>query len=96
MLPLGYEQQTPVITQTWMGQAACLLLDEVLAGLITITSAPLQARLSALKTTGVTIVITEQPLPFITSLADHISVLVNRATQYIGSMTERLTNTVST
>ncbi len=26
-LPLGCEQQTPALTQTWMGQSACLLLN---------------------------------------------------------------------
>jgi hypothetical protein len=51
-LPLGCEQQTPVITQTWMGQAACLLLDERLAGLTSIASETLHAGLSALKATA--------------------------------------------
>ena len=60
---LGCEQQTPVMTQTWMGQSACLLLDELLAGLTFIASETLHAGLSALKATGATIVIAEQPLP---------------------------------
>jgi branched-chain amino acid transport system ATP-binding protein len=86
----------PPVRPTWMGQSACLLLDELLAGLTSIASETLHAGLSALKATGATIVIAEQPLPFIASLADQVSVLVNEATRYIGSMTELLANTVST
>jgi len=61
---LGCEQQTPVMTQTWMGQSTCLLLDELLAGLTSIASETLHAGLSTLKTTGATIMIAEQPLSF--------------------------------
>jgi ABC-type branched-subunit amino acid transport system ATPase component len=83
-----------------MGQSICLLLDflldELLAGLTSLASETLHAGLSASKATGATIMIAEQPLPCIASLADHVSVLVNEATRYIGSMTELLANTVST
>jgi ABC-type branched-subunit amino acid transport system ATPase component len=88
------------MTQTWMGQSTCLLLDllldELLAGLTSIASETLHAGLSALKATGTTSVIAEQPLPIIASLADHVSVLVNEATRSIESMTELPANTIST
>jgi branched-chain amino acid transport system ATP-binding protein len=86
----GGEQQMLAIARTLMGQPACLLLDEPAEGLAPLVVETLQAQLHALKATGTTIVIAEQHLPLVVSLADRAYLLVHGAIRYAGSMTDVL------
>jgi branched-chain amino acid transport system ATP-binding protein len=88
----GGEQQMLAIARTLMGQPACLLLDEPAEGLAPLIVETLQGQLHALKATGATIVIAEQRLPFVASLADRAYILVNGVIQHTGSMTDILAN----
>ncbi|RMF89429.1 MAG: ABC transporter ATP-binding protein [Nitrospinota bacterium] len=87
----GGEQQMLAIARTLMGNPVCLLLDEPTSGLAPLVVESLQERIQTLKQNGYTILMAEQHLAFVTSLADRAYVLVKGEIRYQGSMHDLLT-----
>jgi branched-chain amino acid transport system ATP-binding protein len=88
----GGEQQMLTIARTLMGSPHVLLLDEPSEGLAPLVVQMLGEQLGGLKETGLTMILAEQNVHFVSELGDRVYVLEKGAVRYQGSMTAFLAN----
>jgi branched-chain amino acid transport system ATP-binding protein len=88
----GGEQQMLTIARTLMGHPTVLLLDEPSEGLAPLVVQTLAEQLARLKGTGLTMLVAEQNVHFVSGLGDRVYVLENGMVHYQGGMTEFLAN----
>ncbi|MGH7395749.1 MAG: ABC transporter ATP-binding protein, partial [Candidatus Methylomirabilales bacterium] len=88
----GGEQQMLALARTLMGNPELLLLDEPSAGLAPPMAQALREHLRALKAGGRTILVAEQNVKFLASLADRAYVLEKGQIVYDGPMAPLVTN----
>ena len=86
----GGEQQMLTIARTLMGDPAVLLLDEPSEGLAPLVVETLRQQLEHLKRSGLTIVLAEQNVRFVSELGDRVYILEKGMVRYQGSMAEFL------
>jgi branched-chain amino acid transport system ATP-binding protein len=86
----GGEQQMLTIARTLMGNPAILLLDEPSEGLAPLVVETLREQLAHLKQSGLTIVLAEQNVRFVSELGDRVYILEKGMVRYQGSMAEFL------
>jgi branched-chain amino acid transport system ATP-binding protein len=82
----GGEQQMLTIARTLMGNPKILLLDEPSEGLAPLVVENLRAQLHRLKASGLTIVLAEQNVRFVSELGDRVYILEKGMARYEGSM----------
>ena len=82
----GGEQQMLTIARTLMGSPDVLLLDEPSEGLAPLVVQMLGEQLNGLKATGLTMILAEQNVHFVSDLGDRVYVLEKGAVCYHGSM----------
>ena len=82
----GGEQQMLTIARTLMGNPEILLLDEPSEGLAPIVVETLREQLGRLKASGLTIVLAEQNVRFVSDLGDRVYILEKGTVRYQGSM----------
>jgi branched-chain amino acid transport system ATP-binding protein len=82
----GGEQQMLTIARTLMGNPEILLLDEPSEGLAPIVVDTLREQLGRLKASGLTIVLAEQNVRFVSDLGDRVYILEKGMVRYQGSM----------
>ena len=80
------------IARTLMGGPEVLLLDEPSEGLAPLVVETLEAQLRRLKAGGLTMMLTEQSIRFVSELGDRVYILENGTVRYEGSMPEFLGN----
>ena len=78
------------IARTLMGDPAVLLLDEPSEGLAPLVVETLRQQLAHLKRSGLTIVLAEQNVRFVSELGDRVYILEKGMVRYQGSMAEFL------
>jgi branched-chain amino acid transport system ATP-binding protein len=88
----GGEQQMLTIARTLMGRPTLLLLDEPSEGLAPLVVQTLSEQLARLKDTGLTMLVAEQNVHFVSGLGDRVYILENGTVHYQGAMTEFLAN----
>ncbi len=86
----GGEQQMLTIARTLMGNPEVLLLDEPSEGLAPLVVEMLEEQLRGLKAAGLTIMLTEQSVRFVSNLGDRVYILENGTVRYRGTMREFL------
>ena len=86
----GGEQQMLTIARTLMGSPDILLLDEPSEGLAPLVVETLEEQLARLKARGLTMVVTEQNVRFVSALGDRVYILEKGTVRYQGSMAEFL------
>ena len=86
----GGEQQMLTIARTLMGNPEILLLDEPSEGLAPLVVDTLRQQLGRLKASGLTIVLAEQNVRFVSELGDRVYILEKGMVRYQGSMAEFL------
>jgi len=86
----GGEQQMLTIARTLMGNPEILLLDEPSEGLAPLVVENLRQQLGRLKASGLTIVLAEQNVRFVSELGDRVYILEKGMVRYQGSMAEFL------
>src|SRR5262249_62139389 len=86
----GGEQQMLTIARTLMGSPEVLLLDEPSEGLAPLVVEMLEEQLRHLKAEGLTMILTEQNVAFVSELGDRVYILENGTLRYEGSMTSFL------
>ena len=82
----GGEQQMLTIARTLMGSPRLLLLDEPSEGLAPLVVDMLREQLGRLKRTGLTMILAEQNIRFVSDLGDRVYILENGMVKYQGSM----------
>ena len=90
----GGEQQMLAIARTLMGNPAFLLLDEPSEGLSPLIIEQLARTILALKSEGLTILISEQNLHFAAHIADQAIIIEKGCIRYSGTMEELRGNEV--
>jgi branched-chain amino acid transport system ATP-binding protein len=88
----GGEQQMLTIARTLMGSPDLLLLDEPSEGLAPLVVESLRQQLGRLKASGLTLVLAEQNVRFVSELGTRVYILENGMVRYRGSMAEFLAN----
>jgi branched-chain amino acid transport system ATP-binding protein len=88
----GGEQQMLTIARTLMGSPDVLLLDEPSEGLAPLVVQMLREQLDGLKQTGITMILAEQNVHFVSELGDRVYILEKGMVRYQGSMTAFLAN----
>jgi branched-chain amino acid transport system ATP-binding protein len=86
----GGEQQMLTIARTLMGSPALLLLDEPSEGLAPLVVQMLAEQLARLKATGLTMLVAEQNVHFVSELGDRVYILEKGTVRYQGGMAEFL------
>jgi branched-chain amino acid transport system ATP-binding protein len=86
----GGEQQMLTIARTLMGNPKILLLDEPSEGLAPLVVETLRVQLARLKQSGLTMVLTEQNVRFVSELGDRVYILEKGMVRWHSSMTEFL------
>ena len=82
----GGEQQMLTIARTLMGNPEVLLLDEPSEGLAPLVVENLRQQLGRLRASGLTIVLAEQNVRFVSELGDRVYILEKGMVRYQGSM----------
>jgi len=82
----GGEQQMLTIARTLMGNPRILLLDEPSEGLAPLVVETLRAQLGRLKDSGLTMVLTEQNVRFVSELGDRVYILEKGMVRWNSSM----------
>ena len=90
----GGEQQMLAIARTLMGNPAFLLLDEPSEGLSPLILEQMANTILALKSEGLTILISEQNLHFAAHIANQATVIEKGRIRYSGTMEELRSNAV--
>jgi branched-chain amino acid transport system ATP-binding protein len=88
----GGEQQMLTIARTLMGNPDILLLDEPSEGLAPIVVETLRVQLRRLKASGLTILLAEQNVRFVSDLGDRVYILEKGMVRYQGPMAGFLTD----
>jgi branched-chain amino acid transport system ATP-binding protein len=88
----GGEQQMLTIARTLMGNPDVLLLDEPSEGLAPLVVEMLRQQLGRLRASGLTIVLAEQNVRFVSDLGDRVYILEKGMVRYEGSMAAFLTD----
>jgi branched-chain amino acid transport system ATP-binding protein len=88
----GGQQQMLTIARTLMGNPELLLLDEPAEGLAPLIVDMLRDTVAQLKSTGLSIVLAEQNLEFVLSLADRVYILEKGEVRYTGVPSELRAN----
>jgi branched-chain amino acid transport system ATP-binding protein len=88
----GGEQQMLAVGRTLMGNPSLLLLDEPVEGVAPIIVKDLGKRLRTLKELGLTILFSEQNVPFATAIADRGYVIEKGRIRFEGTMAELSAN----
>jgi len=88
----GGEQQMLTIARTLMGSPSVLLLDEPSEGLAPLVVEMLAAQLARLKGTGLTMLLAEQNVHFVSELGDRVYILEKGTVRYQGTMPEFVAN----
>jgi branched-chain amino acid transport system ATP-binding protein len=88
----GGEQQMLTIARTLMGNPDVLLLDEPSEGLAPLVVEMLGEQLGGLKRTGLTMIVAEQNVHFVSELGDRVYILEKGMVRYQGTMAEFLAN----
>ena len=86
----GGEQQMLTIARTLMGNPRILLLDEPSEGLAPLVVETLRAQLGRLKQSGLTMVLTEQNVRFVSELGDRVYILEKGMVRWNSSMADFL------
>ena len=86
----GGEQQMLTIARTLMGSPDVLLLDEPSEGLAPLVVETLRQQLARLKNAGLTMVLAEQNVRFVSELGTRVYILENGMVRYRGAMAEFL------
>ena len=86
----GGEQQMLTIARTLMGNPEILLLDEPSEGLAPLVVEMLRQQLGRLKGSGLTIVLAEQNVRFVSELGDRVYILEKGMVRHEGSMAQFL------
>jgi len=86
----GGEQQMLTIARTLMGNPEVLLLDEPSEGLAPLVVDNLRQQLGRLKASGLTIVLAEQNVRFVSELGDRVYILEKGMVRYQGTMMQFL------
>jgi len=82
----GGEQQMLTIARTLMGNPEILLLDEPSEGLAPLVVENLRQQLGRLKASGLTMVLAEQNVRFVSDLGDRVYIIEKGMVRYQGSM----------
>ena len=82
----GGEQQMLTIARTLMGNPRILLLDEPSEGLAPLVVEALREQLGRLKASGLTLVLAEQNVRFVSDLGERVYILEKGTVRYEGSM----------
>ena len=82
----GGEQQMLTIARTLMGNPDILLLDEPSEGLAPLVVENLRQQLGRLKASGLTMVLAEQNVRFVSDLGDRVYIIEKGMVRYQGSM----------
>ena len=82
----GGEQQMLTIARTLMGSPDVLLLDEPSEGLAPLVVEMLRAQLARLKESGLTMILAEQNVRFVSGLGERVYILEKGMVRYQGSM----------
>jgi branched-chain amino acid transport system ATP-binding protein len=88
----GGEQQMLTIARTLMGNPSLLLLDEPSEGLAPLVVEMLATQLAGLKGTGLTMLVAEQNVHFVSELGDRVYVLEKGMVRYEGAMADFVAN----
>jgi branched-chain amino acid transport system ATP-binding protein len=88
----GGEQQMLTIARTLMGNPSLLLLDEPSEGLAPLVVEMLATQLAGLKGTGLTMLVAEQNVHFVSELGDRVYVLEKGMVRYEGTMPDFVAN----
>jgi branched-chain amino acid transport system ATP-binding protein len=86
----GGEQQMLTIARTLMGNPEILLLDEPSEGLAPLVVEMLRQQLGRLRASGLTIVLAEQNVRFVSDLGDRVYILEKGAVRHESSMAQFL------
>src|SRR4029450_7358411 len=86
----GGQQQMLTIARTLMGDPEILLLDEPSEGLAPLVVETLREQLARLKASGLTLVLAEQNVRFVSELGDRAYILEKGSVRYEGTMAEFL------
>jgi branched-chain amino acid transport system ATP-binding protein len=84
----GGEQQMLAIARTLMGNPSCILLDEPSEGLAPLIVDQMAAAIRQLKSSGVSVLLSEQNLRFAGAVADRAYVIEKGRTRFAGTMAE--------
>jgi branched-chain amino acid transport system ATP-binding protein len=88
----GGEQQMLTIARTLMGNPSLLLLDEPSEGLAPLVVETLATQLAGLKATGLTMLVAEQNVHFVSELGDRVYILEKGMVRYEGTMPDFVAN----
>jgi branched-chain amino acid transport system ATP-binding protein len=88
----GGEQQMLTIARTLMGNPSLLLLDEPSEGLAPLVVEMLATQLAGLRGTGLTMLVAEQNVHFVSELGDRVYVLEKGMVRYQGTMAQFVAN----
>jgi branched-chain amino acid transport system ATP-binding protein len=84
----GGEQQMLTIARTLMGNPTCLLLDEPSEGIAPVIVEQMAATILKIKKQGVTVVLSEQNLPFARLVADRAIIIESGEKRFDGTFAE--------
>ncbi len=88
----GGEQQMLTIARTLMGNPSCLLLDEPSEGLAPVIVDQMAAAIRALKTEGLSVLLSEQNLHFAAAVSDRAYIIEKGRIRFSGTMAELAAN----